>query len=81
MTFNAGAGSILGLPAVIGDQPYSLTAIAEKSSVVRFVSRGEFDDVVRADLSLYPYVLQVLAAEVRAARSAVTDWKGRPGGR
>lgn len=75
MCFHAGAGSVLGLPAVLGDQPYSLTAMAEKDSEVRFVDRSDFEELMRADLSLYPCVLQVLSAEVRSARSAATDWQ------
>ena len=35
-----GAGSLLGLPAVIGNQPYSLTAMARKGSQVQFHQPG-----------------------------------------
>ena len=37
----AGAGSLLGLPGVIANQPYSLTAIARKGASVGFVSKEE----------------------------------------
>ena len=79
MCFHAGAGSVLGLPAVLGDQPYSLTAMADKDSEVLFVDRGDFEELMRAELDLYPYVLQVLSAQVRSARLAATDWKGQSG--
>jgi CRP-like cAMP-binding protein len=79
MCFHAGAGSVLGLPAVLGDQPYSLTAMADKDSEIRFVDRSDFEELMRAEPNLYPYVLQVLSAEVRSARLAATDWKGQPG--
>jgi CRP-like cAMP-binding protein len=72
MSFQAGAGSLLGLPGFFGNEPYTLTAIARKGSVVNFVTRNDFEDLVQAEPSLYPTVLQVLAAEVRAARGVVS---------
>ena len=77
--FHAGAGSVLGLPGVVADEPYSLTAMAHKGSEIRFVDRSDFEEVMRAEPNLYPYVLQVLAAAVRSARLAATDWKGQSG--
>ena len=79
MCFHAGAGSVLGLPAVLGDQPYSLTAMADKGSEVRFVDRSDFEELMRAEPNLYPCVLQVLSAEVRSARLAACDLKGQTG--
>jgi CRP-like cAMP-binding protein len=73
MRLHAGAGSLLGLPAIIGNKPYSLTAVAGKGSEVRFVPRDGFEDMLQAEPSLYPYVLQVFAAEVRAARNALLE--------
>jgi hypothetical protein len=49
-----------------------MTALAQGGSEVRFVAKGDFEDVIRTEPSLYPMVLQVLAAEVRAARRAIT---------
>jgi CRP-like cAMP-binding protein len=63
----AGAGSLLGLPAIVGKQPYSLTAIALKGAEVRFLSRKDFEEILRADPSLSINVCQVLAAEVQSA--------------
>lgn len=79
MSLHAGAGSLLGLPAIVGNQPFSLTAKAAKGSSVGFVTRGDFEDVIRAEPSLYAHVLKVLAAEVRAARRAIFDSKSRTG--
>jgi CRP/FNR family transcriptional regulator len=76
MCLHAGAGSILGLPAIIGNVPYSLTAMAGKGSEVRFVTRDRFEDVIRVEPSLYPFVLQILASEVRSARLAISKWVG-----
>lgn len=81
MCLHVGAGSLLGLPTIIGNEPYSLTAIARKGSEVRFVTRNDFENVIRAEPSLYPSVLQVLAAEVWSARLALSDIKGHFGRR
>jgi len=65
-------GSLLGLPALISDQPYSLTAIAHAGAKVSFVSRADFFKLVQADPLLSLKMLQVLAAEVRTARQALS---------
>jgi CRP-like cAMP-binding protein len=65
-------GSLLGLPALISDQPYSLTAIANTGAQVGFVGRMDFFALVEADPLLSLKMLQVLAAEVRTARQALS---------
>jgi CRP/FNR family transcriptional regulator len=75
MCLRAAAGSLLGLPAIIGNEPYTLTAKARKGSDVRFVSRDDFEDLMRAEPSLTLNVLKVLATEVRAARKALAEFK------
>ena len=69
----ATAGSLLGLPGVIADQPYSLTVIARKGANVGFVSKEEFNALMQSQQSLMVKMLQVLAAEVRSARLAITQ--------
>ncbi len=64
-------GSLLGLPALISDQPYSLTAAAGAGATVRFVSRGDFFALMDSDPLLSLKMLKVLAAEVRTARRAL----------
>jgi CRP-like cAMP-binding protein len=73
MCLRAEAGSLLGLPAIISNEPYSMTAMVRKGSEVRFVSRHDFEDLMRAEPSLSLKVLPVLAAEVRAARQAFSE--------
>jgi CRP-like cAMP-binding protein len=75
--FKVGAGSILGLPAVIANEPYSLSAMACARSEVSFIEFAAFDEVMREQPTLFPKVLEVLAAEVRSARSALTGVLGR----
>lgn len=71
-SFSAGPGSILGLPAVVSKEPYTLGAIVRKGSVIRFVGAEEFENVLTEDPTLYPHVLSLLAAEVRGARAILS---------
>jgi CRP-like cAMP-binding protein len=65
------AGSLLGLPAVVGNQPYSLSAVAHAGARVSFVSRADFTAIIKADPLLSMKIVHVLAAEVRTARRAL----------
>jgi CRP-like cAMP-binding protein len=64
-------GSLLGLPALVGNQPYTLTAIAESGARLSFVTRENFNALMQNDPLMALKVLQVLAAEVRSARNAI----------
>lgn len=64
-------GSLLGLPALISNQPYSLSATANAGADVRFISRDDFMALMQSDPLLSLKMLQVLAAEVRTARKAL----------
>jgi CRP-like cAMP-binding protein len=70
-SIEAPPGSLLGLPALISDQPYSLTAIAHAGAKVSFVGRSDFFAIVQADPLLSMKMLKVLAAEVRTARESL----------
>lgn len=65
-------GSILGLPAVIGNVEYSLSAVARGGSRVSFVSRETATQLMLSEPVLSMMILKVLAAEVRTARIALT---------
>ena len=69
----ATAGSLLGLPALIANQPYSLTAVARQGAGIGFIAQEEFSSLMQTELPLMVKVLQVLAAEVRSARLAITQ--------
>jgi CRP-like cAMP-binding protein len=71
MITQAAAGSLLGLPGLIGNQPYSLTAIARRGARVGFIARNDFNALMKSELPLLLMVLQVLASEVRSARIAI----------
>lgn len=66
------AGSLLGLPALLGNQPYSLTAMVFKGAELRHVTREDFSFLMLNEPALSMSVLRVLAAEVRTARLAIS---------
>ncbi|WP_420239538.1 Crp/Fnr family transcriptional regulator [Telmatobacter bradus] len=72
LCFQAGSGSLLGLPGLIGNHPYSLTVSANAGSRVDFLSQEKFTALMVSDPQLSLKILQVLAAEVRTARMALT---------
>ena len=67
------AGSLLGLPGLIGNKPYTLTAKALKGAELGFVTRDDFAQMMLTEPSMSLRVLRVLAAEVRTARSAIYE--------
>lgn len=73
MRLDCGPGSVLGLPALIGNKPYSLTALAHAGAGVCFVSHDEFTHLMAAEPLLSMKVLEILAAEVHLARKAIFD--------
>lgn len=72
MCIPAAAGSVLGLPGLIGSQPYTLAAKALKGAELSFVTREDFSHMMLTEPSLSVRVLRVLAAEVRTARHALS---------
>ena len=73
MDMPALAGSLLGLPGLIGGSPYSLSAFAQKGAEVGFVSREEFATIMLSAPAIAVGILRVLAAEVRTARMALVE--------
>ena len=67
-----GPGSILGVPAVVGRDFYTLSAFACPGAEVGFIAQKDFEDLIQSEPSLFPKVLEVLAAEVRSARLALS---------
>jgi CRP-like cAMP-binding protein len=65
-------GSLLGLPALVSDEPYSMTALAKRDARVGFVSRNDFSSLMLSEPLLALMIVRVLAAEVRTARVAMS---------
>jgi len=77
MQIQARSGSLLGLPGLIGNEPYTLTAVARVGARLGFVSREEFTCLMQSDALLALKILEVLAAEVRSARLALSNRDSR----
>ena len=75
-TVRAGEGSILGLPAVMGNEPYSLTATVSRDSQISRLSRENFHQLMQENPGVCCNVLQILAGEVLAARTELSKLLG-----
>jgi CRP-like cAMP-binding protein len=73
MDMPAAPGSLLGLPALIGGDGYSLSAFARSGARVSIIGREKLDQLMLSDPSLSMLILRVLAAEVRTARMALAS--------
>jgi CRP-like cAMP-binding protein len=71
LSIRASAGSLLGVPAVVGTKPYTLTAEVLEGAEVCVLSCEDFVELMQAEPALSFRVLQVLAAEVRFARETL----------
>lgn len=69
--FRAIPGCLIGLPAIAGNHPYSMTATVTKYSLLHAISMGMFREIVGRNPRLSFRVLEILAAEVRSARLLV----------
>ena len=66
-------GSVLGLPGVLSNKPYSLTARTVQPCELGFVKAEDLIKLVRENPALGLQVLQLLSEEVRAARGAIAN--------
>ena len=71
MNMLAMEGSLLGLPGLIGNMPYSLSALARAGSNVSYMSRDALNRLMLSNPAISVGILRVLAAEVRTARLAL----------
>ena len=69
----AGQGSLLGIPAIVGNQPYSMTATAGSDTEISRLSSVAFNDLLKTEPKMQQAVLRILAGEVRVARQALSD--------
>jgi CRP-like cAMP-binding protein len=69
----AGQGSLLGIPAVIGNQPYSMMAKACWDAEIFRLSSVMFNDLIKTEPKMQQAVLRILAGEVRVARQALSE--------
>ena len=73
MQMQVSAGSLLGLPGLISGEPNTLTAIARNGARLSFVSRDDFTSLMQTKPLMALKMLEVLAAEVRSARHALSN--------
>ncbi len=71
-TSNEPAGSLLGLPAIMGNKPNSLTATAVEQIEVYRMSRADFKQMILQDQLCFD-VVRILAGEALSVRIALAE--------
>ncbi len=74
MRVRARPGSLIGLPAVVSNEPYSLTARASLDAEIRQLTPEDFDNLVQSRPRFCVDVLKILASETRSVRKALVDF-------
>jgi len=68
-----GPGAIVGLPATICGETYSLAAQVTEDAELGFVSRNDFLALMKKDTSLCLEAMDLLGKEIASIRSAVAS--------
>lgn len=66
-------GAVIGLPGVLGNKPYSLTAVTLQATDLAFVPAEKLIESIRGNPILGLQVLQLLSEDVRNARGAIAN--------
>ena len=75
----AGRGSLLGLPAIIRNEPYTMTAKASLDAEIFRLSSDAFNNLIDTEPGMQQGALRILAGEVRVAGQALSDLASRAG--
>ena len=65
--------SLLGLPAIIRNEPYTMTARASWDAEIFRLTSDAFNNLIDTEPRIQQAALQIYAEEVRAARQALTE--------
>jgi CRP-like cAMP-binding protein len=65
-----GPGAVIGLPAAVSGNPYSLTAKVVEDSELDFIPRAQVVECLKNNLSLCFQVMDILSDEIADVRSA-----------
>jgi len=69
----AGQGSLLGLPAIIRNETYTMTAKARWGAEIFRLSSDAFNNLIDTEPRMQQAALGVFAGEVRTVRQALSD--------
>ena len=76
-TRTLGLGSIVGLPATVSGEPYSLTGVTAEDSELDFIPRKELLLLLQRDTNAALQILRILSEEIYQMRN--TAKKAHPG--
>ena len=72
---DVGPGGVIGLPAALGNKPYSLTAETHEATHTVFISRQNLLEFLRDNPAICLQLLGTLSAEVRSMRGLMAHPK------
>ena len=72
MVVRAGPGSVLGLPAIVGDKPYTMSAKTRGESAICQIPVEQFRQMIQDNPKVSFNILQIMAGEIRSARRALS---------
>ncbi|KAA6462877.1 Crp/Fnr family transcriptional regulator [Acidobacteria bacterium AB60] len=73
MSLHAGENSLVGLPATFSNEPYSMTATAQRNTEVERMDREQFRLMLVMKPALSLHILRILAEETRSARIGIVE--------
>jgi CRP-like cAMP-binding protein len=71
MCFQAKTEALIGLPAALGHQRYSMVALLDPDGEVRSISTEDLEAVLLSDPKFSMQIIQILAFELKAARKVI----------
>lgn len=71
--FAVGAGSMIGLSAILAHTPFALTATVSPGAEVRQIDAQEFLTLIEGHTDRYMCVLRILAEETHRAHQALAE--------
>lgn len=72
VNISVGAGSVLGLSAVVSEKPYGLSAMAHEDADIREICATDFNELLRDCAQSSFEVSQILAAEIHSALKLIS---------
>jgi CRP-like cAMP-binding protein len=73
MCFHAKTGALIGLPAALGHEPYSMLAVLDPGGEVRRIHLEDLEAVLLSQPKFSMQIIRILAFELKAAREVIRD--------
>ena len=74
MCFHAKTGALIGLPAALGHERYSMLAVLNPGGEVRRIHLEDLEAILLSQPKFSMQIIQILVFELKAAREIIRDW-------